>query len=374
MMDRGDYLVSGDELKCSCGTESSNLKVTVNRGLYIGDNLAATMADNLPMINVGCFGKCMANQKAPKPCMFNGFWMDASKKITICDFPALTKNSALICNMGPGVVVARNNEKVQKRYTTILEKKNGMDKIRDKRREFLDEMEISETDIDNCHDIYLKSVEYKLRQEKEFKDNIIRQLDENGINRDWYSLEGDEDKYLSYKKGGHIKTDYGKRIIYCKDSEITVNIVNALLRYKKEYEFEQGIINTYVDILELEVDEMGSFDGVDEKEGKLKFRMYVNEDPKTSDKKRLEKDGYYFSSYDYYQGYDVYMKLMDISSVKNLIVRYKYRDEVGNVQEESKIILLPEELQDEIVDWIKNTGNMVMGNYELCEKVEKLCL
>ena len=158
MVDRNDYLVSGEELKCCCGTESSKLKVTINRGLYIGDNLAATMADNLPMVNVGCFGKCMANPDSPMPCMFNGFWMDASNKITICDFPALTKNSALICKMGPGVIVARNNEKVQNKYKKILEKKDGMDKVLEMRRAFLKEEKIKEIDIDNCHDVYLKSV------------------------------------------------------------------------------------------------------------------------------------------------------------------------------------------------------------------------
>ena len=163
MMDRDNYLVSGEELRCSCGTESSKLKVTVNRGVTIGDKLTATMGDNLPMVNVGCFGKCMANPDAPIPCMFNGFWLDGSKKFTICDFPALTKDSALICKMGPGVIVARNNEKVQEKYKTILEKKNGLDKLLSKRRKYLKEMEINEEDIDNCHDIYLKPVDKERR-------------------------------------------------------------------------------------------------------------------------------------------------------------------------------------------------------------------
>ena len=132
IMDKYDYLTSGEELKCSCGTEKAELKVAVRRTLTIDDKRIATMVDSLPEDNIGCFGQCMANPDAPAPCMFEGFWVDGCKRVTVDGFPALTKNSALICTKGQGVIVPRDNEIVEEKYKKILEGKNGLQKIHNK--------------------------------------------------------------------------------------------------------------------------------------------------------------------------------------------------------------------------------------------------
>ena len=87
-MDKYDYLISGEELKCSSGTEKAELKVAVRRTMTIDDKRIATMVDSLLDDNIGCFGQCMANPGAPAPCMFEGFWVDGCKRVTVDGFTA----------------------------------------------------------------------------------------------------------------------------------------------------------------------------------------------------------------------------------------------------------------------------------------------
>ena len=75
-MDKYDYLTSGEELKCFCGTEKAELKVAVRRTLTIDDKRIATMVDSLPDDNIGCFGQCMANPDAQHHVCLKDFgWM-----------------------------------------------------------------------------------------------------------------------------------------------------------------------------------------------------------------------------------------------------------------------------------------------------------
>lgn len=112
-MDRCDYITSGEVLKCSCGTEKTELKVAVKRTITIDDKRIATMVDSLPDVNIECFGQCKADQNTLAPYVFEGFWVDGCKRVIVDGFPALTKNSALICTRGQGVIVPRDNEIVE---------------------------------------------------------------------------------------------------------------------------------------------------------------------------------------------------------------------------------------------------------------------
>ena len=99
-----DYLVSGAKLKCTFGTVPGNLNVVVPNGVTIGGKNIATMTDCIPMVNIGCFGKCNLVPAAPKPCTPAGVWMNTNNNTVVNEIPTLTKDSYMICMAGGGKI------------------------------------------------------------------------------------------------------------------------------------------------------------------------------------------------------------------------------------------------------------------------------
>lgn len=378
LMDKDDYLVSGEKLKCSCGTQESELKTTVNKGVYIDRKLATTMADSLGEVNIGCFGQCMANPNEPKTCMFEGFWIEGSKTFAIEHLPALTKYSALICTKGPGVIVARDNKKIEEKYKAILATENSEEKLTYRYERFLKKMGLTVEDIKKAQKSYFKAVDEMSQEEKQFRKKLINTLGQNGIDSDWYSLDGDESKYISYSDATHSNSGrydmvqiQGQIPKYFdkREDKIIDYMLEELLKYKKKFEFEQGITDEYIYGIELACNENGNYQGMDDK-GKMEFKIYFYKELTTDEKEAWKKRGYLFSSYDYYNGYDVYVKKVDKSEFKEIIVKYQVRDEKGNVTDKEEKMIIPDELRKDIFEQVKETNNMNLCSFDLLEKVE----
>ncbi|MBQ3544179.1 MAG: DUF4280 domain-containing protein [Lachnospiraceae bacterium] len=96
-----DYIVSGAKLSCPMGTNTATLNV-IPKGVYMNDKAVATMADSIPFVNIGCFGKCNVVPSAPKPCTPTGVWMNVSKDVKVNGIPVLTSDSCIICPLGLG--------------------------------------------------------------------------------------------------------------------------------------------------------------------------------------------------------------------------------------------------------------------------------
>ena len=99
-----DYLVSGARLQCSFGTVPANLNVPVPNGVTINNKNVATAVDVVPMVNIGCFGKCNVVPAAPKPCTPAGTWLNAKTSAVTNEIPMLTKDSYMICMAGGGKI------------------------------------------------------------------------------------------------------------------------------------------------------------------------------------------------------------------------------------------------------------------------------
>ena len=99
-----EYVVSGAKLKCTFGTIPASLNVVKPKGVSINDKQIATMEDSVPIVNIGCFGKCNVVPTAPKPCMPEGVWMNISPTVRASEIPVLTENSCIICLAGGGEI------------------------------------------------------------------------------------------------------------------------------------------------------------------------------------------------------------------------------------------------------------------------------
>jgi hypothetical protein len=107
-------VVNGAKLKCDQGLAPGSLVVLPANGTSGDDMPAATINDNVPMVNIQPFGMCksMANPQVaaatsaasgtltPQPCMpvIAAPWSPGSSVTTIQDQKALTDDSKCNCN------------------------------------------------------------------------------------------------------------------------------------------------------------------------------------------------------------------------------------------------------------------------------------
>lgn len=113
----GKLVVSGAMLQCSCGLAPSSLMV-LNPTKTAGGMPAATIMNNVPMLNILPFGMCKtpsnpavaaataaAKVLTPMPCVPVTIapWAPGKPKVLIGIFPALSDSSKLMCMWG-GVI------------------------------------------------------------------------------------------------------------------------------------------------------------------------------------------------------------------------------------------------------------------------------
>ena len=109
----------GAMLQCSFGVAPSSLSVLPSNAVMVAGVPAATIMDNVPMLNIMPFGMCqsMANPTVaaataaalgvltPMPCIpaTAAPWAAGAPTVTIGKMPALDATSTLTCNWG-GVI------------------------------------------------------------------------------------------------------------------------------------------------------------------------------------------------------------------------------------------------------------------------------
>ncbi len=112
-------VAAGAMLQCSFGAAPSALAVLPQNRVLCGGPPAATIQDNVPMMNVPPFGMCSspanpavaaataaaAGVLTPMPCVpvIPAPWLPGSPTVLIGNMPALDNNSKLMCAWG-GVI------------------------------------------------------------------------------------------------------------------------------------------------------------------------------------------------------------------------------------------------------------------------------
>jgi hypothetical protein len=97
------------QLQCTCGDAPTPLTVTSQMQTLIGNQLAGTIMDYAPMVNIKPFGTCKtltaAASGVPTPCVpaTAAPWAPGAAKTLIGNFPALLQTDKLTCTVG-GVI------------------------------------------------------------------------------------------------------------------------------------------------------------------------------------------------------------------------------------------------------------------------------
>ena len=109
----GEQVTSGAMLMCTFGMAPGTLTVLPVNRTMVGGNPAATIMDQVPMVNIGTFGMCMsiANPTVaaatsaamgvltPMPCIpvIPAPWAPGSPTVMIGNLPALNNSSQCMC-------------------------------------------------------------------------------------------------------------------------------------------------------------------------------------------------------------------------------------------------------------------------------------
>lgn len=103
-------VVNTAQLQCTCGDAPTPLTVTSQMQVKIGNQLAATIMDHVPVTNIAPFGTCKtltaAASGVPTPCVPATVapWTPGSTSVVmIGGFPALLSTDRLTCTIG-GVI------------------------------------------------------------------------------------------------------------------------------------------------------------------------------------------------------------------------------------------------------------------------------
>jgi hypothetical protein len=99
-------VVNTAQLQCTCGDAPTPLTVTSQFQCKIGNQLAATVMDFAPVVNITPFGTCKtltaAASGVPTPCVpaTTSPWMPGAIQTKIGNFAALLQTDKLVCSVG----------------------------------------------------------------------------------------------------------------------------------------------------------------------------------------------------------------------------------------------------------------------------------
>jgi hypothetical protein len=111
-------VVMGATLQCSCGSAPSQLVVTSQLQARVGTQLAGTVMDHAPAVNIPPFGTCSvltaAAMSTPTPCLPApaGPWAPGStSNVTIAKLPALLATDKLTCTVAGLITIVDPGQK-----------------------------------------------------------------------------------------------------------------------------------------------------------------------------------------------------------------------------------------------------------------------
>jgi len=124
------YVCKGAQLKCSMGDAQSALDILPGKATSLSKKDMANIMDNKPMINIKPFGQCKSpanptvaaataanlGRLQPMPCIPNTTtpWMNSKTNVNVKGFPALMKNSKLMCMWAGNIEITdENNTSIQ---------------------------------------------------------------------------------------------------------------------------------------------------------------------------------------------------------------------------------------------------------------------
>ncbi len=211
-------------------------------------------------------------------------------------------------------------------------------------------------------------------------EDIAERFERYGIDKKWYSFEEDSSKivWCKIRKNGNKSVCWqlsgycskGSRV--CTEDEVFDYMLDKLLLYKKQYEFEQGVRVWYLKYVEIQSDEIGFYAGYDR--GKCGF--YQRSIKGDKDEELISK-GYNYSGYDHYMADFLYYKTVDVSFFTKLYIIIVTRDSQDKVEEKSIVLDISDEtrsgvieLRRDIIDWIRENGKLRIENNNFFEKLE----
>ena len=423
-MNINEYVVSGTPLQCTLGTEDSTLNVVVPKALTINDKYVATQTDCQPFVNIGSFGMCLANPNHPRECNPSGCWVNVRNELIVDGVPALTRKSKIICTTGCGEITIVDNEesknikiytdifgekygrklgkyvyklgklnenglapkdrekfeRLMKEFQELFDEAGGMKKVLKYNKKICKENGITEKDFHVYEDYQNEKKNKQIKKEK-YNEKMAKRFDSYGIDRNWYSFEGDSSKMVwcdEWNGGNRVRWQSSginsKNSKICTKDEVFDCMLDKLLLYKKRYEFEQGERDYHLKYIEIQSDEIGCFSGCRHM-GEYGFIMRSVKGDKDEN---LISKGYNFSYYDQYMGDFVYSKLVIGScAFTKLKLKVLTRDSKGKVEEKSIVTDISDEtrsgiieLRRGIIDWIHENENLQIENNDLYEKIE----
>lgn len=415
-------ILNGEKLRCTYGTEEAIFNVTPKNTTIRGE-YAASLVDCKVPDNISSFGMCMANPNNPEPCKMCGNWGTYNKYIVIGeeDVFALKRKSKLLCKNKYGLVyvdterdkgvkktykkifgetegeelagymmkIAEINEagiddsnreefeKLIKAYRELLDEAGGIEKIEEYNSKIMDKEGIKKEieRRDRYYEKVNKKINFENKMTDSFEEEIIKRFEACDIDREMYEFEYEPEKTIRLCNRVHIPWwKYMKDIDSDNAEEIEKvydRVISQVLMEKAECDFEKGKINKYINNISVEADGIGSYHGFKE-DGKFEFRLVSMEE---QDKDRVKSLGYSYYSYDYYQGYFVYIKRADESIFEKLVLTILEREEDGSVVEKVVKIDIPEELREKIIAYLKvNSGlyrALEIVDYEIFNKIEQ---
>ena len=119
-----ELVVNGAQVMCTFGTSPSALTVVpAGAPIQAGGQVAARIADMIPMMNIMPFGMCTTPSNpqvaaatsaasgvlTPQPCIpvTTSPWTPGSTKVTVGGVPALTSPSTCMCTWGGSISVVQ---------------------------------------------------------------------------------------------------------------------------------------------------------------------------------------------------------------------------------------------------------------------------
>lgn len=200
------------------------------------------------------------------------------------------------------------------------------------------------------------------------EEQLIEKLDKEGINREWYSFDGNTDKIVSFD-GEYVYYHSLRRKI--EDDEHYYFMFYELSKYARNYEFYNSDKKIQVTSITILTDDGATFETC------IKPGIYRLTTSYYGSKKEKLK-GYIFDRYDQYGCYSCYHRDVDASIFKEMVIRFEKKTTMEEMQKyglkyslhgSSLRYFIPEELRELIINYIDNNNSIFIKSRAIISKI-----